>query len=155
VAADKRPWPRTERPRFAGVSSFGVGGTNAHVVLEEPPPAPASSASRPRQLLLLSARTASALDAQAKRLAAFLRARPNVPLADMACTLQTGRTAFAHRRAIVCETHEDAAKALESGDPTRVFSRKTESQDPEIAFLFPGQGSQYVGMGRALHAREA
>ncbi len=155
VAAQQTRWPRAEKPRFAGVSSFGVGGTNAHVVLEEPPPAPLSSPSRPKQLLLLSARSPAALDAQSKALAAFLLAHPDVALADVAWTLQTGRSTFAHRKAVVCRTHEDAAKALTEGDPQRVFARKSEALDPEVAFLFPGQGAQYVGMGRALHTREA
>ncbi len=154
VASKRQAWPRGAQPRFAGVSSFGVGGTNAHVVLQEPPPVQPSSASRPRQVLLLSAKTATALDAQAQRLAAYLKAHPEVPLADVAFTLQTGRSAFTHRRAVVCATHEDAVKALEQGEPARVFSRKAESADPPVAFLFPGQGSQYVGMGKALHQRE-
>ncbi|MBF5042081.1 amino acid adenylation domain-containing protein [Aggregicoccus sp. 17bor-14] len=155
VASSLRPWPRTgARARFAGVSSFGVGGTNAHVVLQEPPAREPGSESRPRQVLLLSARTRTALDAASANLATFLRAHPEVPLADVAFTLQTGRTGFAHRRAVVCASGEDAARALESKDPVRVSSRELQAGEPRVAFLFPGQGSQYVDMGKALYARE-
>ncbi|MGQ0507155.1 MAG: beta-ketoacyl synthase N-terminal-like domain-containing protein, partial [Myxococcaceae bacterium] len=147
-------WPRTLTARFAGVSSFGVGGTNAHVIVTEAPETAPSSASRPRQLLLLSARSKSALDAMSERLAVFLKQHPEVPLADVAWTLQAGRSIFPYRRAIVAETHVDAIFALENGDPARVFTRHDDADSAEVAFVFPGQGSQYVGMGKALYARE-
>lgn len=106
------PWPRGERPRRAGVSSFGLGGTNAHVVLEEAPPAPAAGPERSCHLLVLSARSRPALEALSADLARHLReARPR--LAEVAWTLQAGRRAHAHRRALVVRNLEEAVAALE------------------------------------------
>ncbi|HEV7516553.1 MAG TPA: beta-ketoacyl synthase N-terminal-like domain-containing protein, partial [Thermoanaerobaculia bacterium] len=122
-----RPWPRQDgMPRRAGVSSFGIGGTNAHVVLEEAPEAVRSGPSRPAQLLLLSARTAAALDAATANLAAYLAEHPDLganDLADVAYTLQVGRKVFSHRRALVSRTGADAADAaaaLAARDPERL-----------------------------------
>ncbi|HEU4559962.1 MAG TPA: beta-ketoacyl synthase N-terminal-like domain-containing protein [Longimicrobium sp.] len=140
-------------PRRAGVSSFGIGGTNAHVVMEEPPamePSPAPS--RPEQLLVLSARTESALDAAARRLAAHLEQNPEQALADVAWTLQQGRHAFAHRRAVVARTHAEAAQAL--ADAAKGVAGQAGSEAPAAVFLFPGQGAQYAGMARGLYERE-
>ncbi len=140
-------------PLRAGVSSFGVGGTNAHVVLEEPPPAAAPGPSRTKQLLVLSARTSSALEASTARLREHLRAEPAAPLADVAFTLQTGRQEFTHRRVLVCESVADAVVGL---DPAarRLQSRQLASRAPSVAFMFPGQGAQHVGMARNLYAGE-
>ena len=94
-------WQSENSPRRAGVSSFGVGGTNAHIILEEAPPLPPSSPSRPQQLLLISAKTASALDNITKNLAEYLKNNSEFNLADVAYTLQVGRQALPHRRFIV------------------------------------------------------
>jgi acyl transferase domain-containing protein len=140
-------------PRRAGVSSFGIGGTNAHVVMEQPPAAaPSPAPSRLEQLLVLSARTETALDAAARRLAAHLEQNPEQPLADVAWTLQQGRRAFAHRRAVVAATHAQAAQAL--ADPARGVAGRAGSEAPAAVFLFPGQGAQYAGMARGLYERE-
>src|SRR6185436_3986721 len=141
-------------PRRAGVSSFGIGGTNAHAVLEEAPPAEPSGPSRPHQLLLLAARNAAALEEATADLAAFLDRHPEVPLADVAYTLRTGRHPFEHRRMLVCESREDALAALETRDPERLLTRRRESEPPAVAWLLPGQGSQHAGMGRDLYATE-
>ena len=113
VLTEAREWPRRDRPRRAGVSSFGQGGNNAHVVLQEAPPAPARPA-RPAgpQLLVLSARSQPALRAAARRLSQHLAASQDDELADIAFTLQHGRTPFAHRLAVVCADHAAAAAAL-------------------------------------------
>src|SRR5207253_6488728 len=95
-------WPSYGTPRRAGVSSFGIGGTNAHVVLEEAPPAEASGAARPWQLLLLSARTATALEAMTTNLTAYLEQHRSVHLADVAYTLQVGRRTLNYRRVLLC-----------------------------------------------------
>jgi amino acid adenylation domain-containing protein len=152
VNATLRPWPRGETPRRAGVSSFGIGGTNAHVVLEE---APGTSSLRPEaakpQLLVLSARTNTALDTATTRLAARLRESPTLPLPDVACTLQLGRRTFAHRRCVVACTCDEAADLLSNGDSPGVFTGTANQHSPAITFMFPGQGSQQVNMGRGLY----
>jgi acyl transferase domain-containing protein len=147
-----RPWPRGKTARRAGVSSFGIGGTNAHVVLEEAPEAASTRAETTKpQLLILSARTSTALDAATMRLAARLRENPTVPLADVACTLQLGRRPFAHRRCVVASTGDEAADLLSSSDSPCVFTRTANQPSPVITFMFPGQGAQQVNMGRGLY----
>ncbi|NNC03638.1 acyltransferase domain-containing protein [Corallococcus exiguus] len=143
-----------KHPRRAGVSSFGVGGTNAHIVLEEAPVLPASGASRPAQLLVLSAKSDAALDAATKNLAAHLKAHPAQALADVAFTLQTGRQAMAKRRVLVCRDRDDALAALEVENSPRQWTNTPDVHERPVAFLFPGQGSQYVGMARDLYASE-
>jgi acyl transferase domain-containing protein len=149
-----RPWPASDTPRRAGVSSFGMGGTNAHVVLEEAPPRPAPAPAAGPHLLLLSARTATALEAATDRLAEHLRAHPDAPLADVAYTLQTGRRAFGHRRALACGDVADALEALERRDGERVLTEAQERRGRPVAFLFPGQGAQYAGMAAGLYASD-
>lgn len=147
-------WPARETPRRAGVSSFGIGGTNAHVVLEEAPPVEPSGPSRDAQLLVLAARTPSALDAMSDRLARHLEAHPELPLADAAFTLQVGRRAFTHRRVLTCRGRDDALAALRGHRPREVSSGSAADGEQTVAFLFPGQGAQYVNMGRELHEQE-
>src|SRR5581483_5596777 len=143
-------------PRRAGVNSFGLGGTNAHVVLEEAPAPEPAEHTRPWQLLTLSARTPEALAAAGERLAAHLAETPGLDLADAAYTLATGRREFDLRQALVCRDGEDAAACLAAGDPVRLLAWPgaaggwTESGRP-VAFVFPGQGAQHVGMGRDLY----
>jgi acyl transferase domain-containing protein len=138
-------------PRRAGVSSFGMGGTNVHVVIEEAPRVPAQPARRPWQLLTLSARTDAALAQARAELAAHLRTE-DVPLADAAYTLQAGRQGFAVRCAVVAADAESAAAALEGG--AGVVSGRAGPSAPPVAFLFPGEGAQYPGMGRGLYETE-
>ncbi len=155
-----RPWPRGREPRRAGVSSFGIGGTNAHAVLEEAPALEPSSPSRGRQLLVLSAKTASALEAASANLAAHLEQHEGLngaaerALADVAYTLQVGRKVFAHRRAVVVENAADAARVLRGQEPKRVATGKSDAVAPKVAFLFPGQGAQAVNMARELYETE-
>ena len=145
-------------PRRAGVSSFGIGGTNAHVILEEAPNVEtrdlASLHSRPWQLLVLSAKTESALETATANLAKHFKQYPNLNLADVAYTLGVGRQAFDHRRIVVCQNLDDAMKALETKDPQRVLTHFTEPCNQQVVFMFPGQGTQYVDMGRELHQTE-
>jgi amino acid adenylation domain-containing protein len=149
-----KEWEAGDIPRRAGVSSFGVGGTNAHVVLEEAPIVAPSGPSRPRQLLFLSAKTSTALEQATANLKTYLQEHAEVNLADVAYTLQGGRKAFNHRRFAVCQTVEEAIALLESPKPNQVGSRQTETRDPDVVFMFPGQGSQYVNMGLSLYSRE-
>ncbi|SIS53454.1 Acyl transferase domain-containing protein [Roseivivax lentus] len=149
-----RDWPRRDHPRRAGVNSLGVGGTNAHVVLQEAPERAASETPEfPFQILTLSARCKAALDGNTARLAAHLRSHPDQPLADAAYTLRTGRAEFAERRIVVAETHAEAAALLEKGDRYRVHSHKALTA-PDVAFLFPGGGAQYPQMARGLYETE-
>ena len=148
------PWPETGGPRRAGVSSFGIGGTNAHVVLEEAPAPRPSEARRTEHLLVLSARSPKALEAATDRLAAHLRSNPELPLADVAWTLQQGRRAFGVRRALVVRDGEDAAGLLEARHPERVLTAQAPDGHRSVAFLFPGVGDQYPGMSRGLYDAE-
>lgn len=147
-----RGWDTNGTPRRAGVSSFGVGGTNAHVVLEEAPVREPSGPSRPSQLLPLSARSPSALESATTNLVNHLTSHPHLNLADVSYT-QAGRRAFGHRRVLVTQGADTlaAAAALKSGDPQRVMTRLVESREPPVLFMFSGQGSQYVDMGRELY----
>ena len=111
VNAELTPWPKRDHPRRAGVNSLGVGGTNAHAILEEPPAeTPSEDSDWPYQLLTLSARSDAALDAASERLADYLEAHPEANLADVAFTLKEGRHGFEKRRAVVAETHAEAAR---------------------------------------------
>ncbi|RYH01248.1 KR domain-containing protein [Salipiger sp. IMCC34102] len=146
---------QSERPRRAGVNSLGVGGTNAHAIVEEPPQVAASERGDwPFALLCLSGRNLKALDANAGRLAAHLRDRPDQALDDVAWTLKNGRRAFEKRRVIVAETHDEAAAKLERGDRREVFTHTALGDDPGVVFMFPGGGAQHVGMARDLYETE-
>jgi len=145
-------WQRPEGwPRRAGVSSFGVGGTNAHLVLEEAPPAPAATAEDDEQLIILSARSAAALDTATARLRDHLVNHPAVALADVAFTLAAGRRRFSHRRAVLARGIDEAIARLGALDPDRTVAGCSTVEDATVAFLFPGQGAQSVGMGRGLY----
>ena len=155
VAGHGIDWKRTQdAPRRAGVSSFGVGGTNAHVVMEEAPLLPGSEAAAGPQLLTLSARTPAALARMALQLADHLEANPRINLADVAWTLAVGRKAFAHRIAVAAGDVPAAVAQLRSTDTAAAIARGRPAHAGEVAFLFPGQGSQYAGMGRELYAAE-
>ncbi len=148
-------WPEGPTPRRAGVSSFGIGGTNAHVVLEEAPPREPSSSSRSQHLLVLSAKSPAALDRATSNLADHLRASPEASLADVAHTLQVGRSAFAHRRILVCSDRDDAVALLEKPNSKRVSTNRHEGPDPAVVFMFTGQGAQRPNMGLGLYRGES
>ncbi|HKX39511.1 MAG TPA: SDR family NAD(P)-dependent oxidoreductase [Burkholderiaceae bacterium] len=142
-------------PRRAGVTALGAGGTNVHAVLEEAPPSKPGGPARAWQLLTLSAKSEAALDRASARLADHLAQHPQLALADVAFTLQTGRRAFAHRRVLAARDAADAAQALRTGDPKRVFTAHAATKgDASVVFMFPGGGAQYAGMGAELYATE-
>ncbi|MBD0389538.1 MAG: type I polyketide synthase, partial [Nostoc sp. C3-bin3] len=148
-------WSATSTPRRAGVSSLGIGGTNAHVILEEAPSVTrVEKQKRDYQLLVLSAKTDSALETATKNLVQHLRQHPELNLADVAYTLQVGRGVFDYRRFVVCQSTQEAINALESIDPQQVLTHFQETTQRSITFMFPGQGTQYVGMGKELYQTE-
>ncbi len=191
-----REWQTDGILRRAGVSSFGIGGTNAHIILEEAPNLEVSGDSRPWHLLLLSAKTNSALETATTNLAEYLEQHPEVNLADVAYTLQVGRWAFSYRRMLVVrcfdvegldekpqrrkeregrgkededehcftdgnlcggslgQNFSDGIMALKSLDGQGVFTHFSEFKQRSIVFMFPGQGAQYVNMGRELYQTE-
>ncbi|HEU4596546.1 MAG TPA: type I polyketide synthase, partial [Pyrinomonadaceae bacterium] len=149
-----RAWETDGGPRRAGISSFAIGGINAHLVLEEPPAPEESGPSRPWQLVLLSAKTETALEAATDNLAAHLAGQPELNLADVAHTLQVGRRAFAHRRAVVCREASELVEALQTRKPNRILTSTQEPSDRPVAFMFPGLGNHYVDMGLDLYRAE-
>ena len=154
IIAKNETWHPTDgQPRRAGVSSFGVGGTNAHVLLEQPPTRdPSGPSPRRRELLVLSAKSATALVHMCQALADHLEQHPALPLADVAYTLATGREQFAYRVAVTAASGPEAVAALRAVDSSVAASRVS---DLPVAFLFPGQGAQFPGMGRALYDAES
>lgn len=151
VSTARAPWLRNAVPRRAGVSSFGLGGTNAHAVLEEAPlGAPRPPAAGPH-LLVLSARSPGALQNVARRLAQHLRTQGGIDLADVAYTLSVGRTPFAHRRFVVARDVAHAIALLEGDDPAAAQSALWNGQAARVAFMFPGQGSQHLGMAAGMY----
>ena len=152
VNSETIAWPAASHPRRAGVSSFGVGGTNAHVIVEEPPSAPPSSAPIGVQILQLSAREPGPLNRMAEHLADYLAADPGCNLADVAHTLAVGRERFPHRLAISADSPVAAVAALRDSGSAQRVQRVVGQEPPPLVWLFPGQGSQYAGMGRELYA---
>ncbi|MDO4905904.1 MAG: amino acid adenylation domain-containing protein [Lautropia sp.] len=160
VTAEHTPWPRVPgQPRRAAISAFGVGGTNAHVIVEEPPPdtrtmaGPEPSDPATPWLLPLSARTDSALATQRRQLAAHLSATGGPSLSDVAFTLIHGRTAMSERQCVVASSLTDAVEALSAGhSPDRLQAHAGGIK--QWVWLFPGQGAQYAGMGRSLYRQD-
>ena len=154
VSTKLSEWKAAEVPRRAGVSSFGIGGTNAHVILEEWSQASATAESRPRELLILSAKTESALEAMGANLLTHLKEHPEDNLASVAYTLQVGRKAFGHRRVVMCHSRSDAMEAFERPHGTGVWNSFQEHRERPVVMIFSGQGTQYAGMARELYQRE-
>jgi acyl transferase domain-containing protein/acyl carrier protein len=155
IPTELTPWPKSRGKRVAGVSGFGMSGVNAHIILEaapvsEPPPA---KAGRPVHLLTLSAKTEAALDQMTENLAEHLRENPR-DLADVAYTLQTGRSTFDCRRIVLCRDDGDAVAALEAHVPQCVLSHTVKQESRPITFMFPGLGDQYVNVAVELYQHE-
>ena len=156
VNTELRKWPLSTTPRRAGLSSFGVGGTNAHVVLEE--------ASRPTQqycgnsayhVLPLSAKSSTALTQMANNLAQHLRQHPSLDIANVANTLQRGRSEFNHRSIVISKSIEEASNLLTQEVGKSGFSGRVLGSNLPIVFMFPGQGAQHTNMGRRLYEVES
>ncbi|PXW62161.1 type I polyketide synthase [Methylobacterium sp. B4] len=156
VADRLTPWPRGAGPRRAAVNALGVGGTNAHAILEAAPAArarPAAGAEGP-ELIVLSARSRAALDEAGRALAAELERRPDLPLADAAYTLWSGRRHFEHRRVLAAGSQAEAVALLTGGDGRRLHTHTLVPDASGAAFLFPGGGAQHPGMARGLYEGE-
>jgi myxalamid-type polyketide synthase MxaB len=160
IPTERRPWPRSRRARIAGVSAFGFGGTNAHVVIEEAPAPTARprgrARERPLHVLALSAKASATVAPLLDRYVELFRTAPTLPFADVCFSANTGRVRFAHRVAVVAGSTADARDALAAARDDRAASgvhrgRQTRSQRPTLAFLFTGQGAQYAGMARQLY----
>ncbi|NLD91264.1 MAG: acyltransferase domain-containing protein, partial [Fibrobacter sp.] len=145
------PWPREKTPRRAAVSSFGFGGTNVHAILEEAPDIESSGAGKQQNLFLFSAKTTNALDRIHNNFAGFLSNHSGTNIADVAYTLQLGRKHFAYRDFVVAA---DAESAINKLNVLKAETTPLDSIDPPVVFLFPGQGAQYVNMGRDLYHNE-
>ncbi len=155
VAAETRPWPRGRKPRRASVNSLGVGGTNAHVVVEEAPQRPFAKAANGSQLIVLSGKTSGALDALRYKWVDFLNSPPSdFSVADAAFTTQDGRQHFSHRLAVAGETADDIARALSNSDAAKRLGGIAPDKPPPVIFMFPGGGAQYPGAGRELYLRQ-
>nr|AXL05332.1 beta-ketoacyl synthase [uncultured bacterium] len=148
-----RAWPRTDRPRRAGVSSFGVSGTNAHLIIEEAPEEPAPEAVSDGLVpLVLSARSTGSLAGQAARLARFLE-ESGTPLAAVAGAAVTGRAVLDERAVVVAESRDEAVSrltALARGEDTAAVVTGRAAAPRKLVWVFPGQGTQWAGMGREL-----
>jgi len=147
-----RPWARGDQPRRAAVNSLGVGGTNAHVIVEEAPRLVSQApAHQPWQVLTLSARTPTALERLKAKWSDFLAHPPaDFTLFDAAFTAQEGRRGFAHRLAVVARDVQGLAAALEQRNHPRAVAGKAGGNAPGIVMMFPGGGASYPGAGREL-----
>lgn len=156
VATEAQPWTvAPHQSRRAAVSSFGIGGTNAHVILEEAPEQViAKSASKPQALITLSAKTPSALAAMSRNLEQYLRQHDDLSLTDIAFTLNAGRKTFAHRKALVVSTVDELIHQLATGENVIEPAVRTTATQKTI-FMFPGQGSHYAGVATFLYETEA
>lgn len=158
VVGSTRPWPdQTDRPRRAGVSAFGISGTNAHVILEQAPVECATGKSALNRLLVvpwvLSAKSAAALAEQAARLQRFVEQRTDADLDDIAYSLVTTRASFDHRAVVVGRGRDELSsglRAIASGAPTPNVATGKASATGGTVFVFPGQGSQWTGMAVEL-----
>jgi len=159
VVTEPTPWPRSPLPRFAAVSSFGITGTNAHLVLEEAPAMPLAhdpgEAERPHHLLALSARSKPALAELVRDYQSVLESRDRLRPADLCFTAGAGRSHFKHRIAVVGATCDDLAERLGGLSQGRsrpgIAQGLAASEGPKIALLFTGQGAQHPGMGAQLY----
>ncbi|MEH2138367.1 alpha/beta fold hydrolase [Nostoc sp.] len=149
-------WKSGIIPRRAGITSLGFGGTNAHVIVEEAPLEGQGGRGTERQgrkyhLLVISAKTESALETATVNLTNHLKQHPDLNLADVAYTLQVGRQTFNHRRILMCDDIDDAVHNLEA---QRVFTHYQQPCNRPTVFMFPGQGAEYVNMGWELYHSE-
>lgn len=154
VNTSLKEWKRKDDiPLRAGISSFGIGGTNVHMILEEAPTEVDMPEERPYKILTLSAKTASALDRYKDSLTAFLNHESNVDLENMSYTFQVGRQHFGYRKSIVFKDRQELLNVLNS-EKAGDFKARNNTNHNSVVFMFSGQGSQYPGMGKDLYDSE-
>jgi natural product biosynthesis luciferase-like monooxygenase protein/amino acid adenylation domain-containing protein len=151
IPVQLQEWPDHGERRIAGLSSFGFGGTIAHVIVAQAPAAPPSADAAPYTLLTFSAKSEAALETMTSTLIDTLDKHADLPLADVAYTLQTGRNAFNFRRMLVCRDSADATACLKGRDAARLRLRKSGGVPPSVTFMFPGQGAQHLSMAQQLY----
>jgi acyl transferase domain-containing protein/acyl-CoA synthetase (AMP-forming)/AMP-acid ligase II/pimeloyl-ACP methyl ester carboxylesterase/acyl carrier protein len=149
IPTQVQSWPKNEKPRFAGVSSFGFGGTNAHIILEEGIKVEKELVAKPLHLFTFSAKNEPALQALVKSYEDYLTSVTEINLEDLEFTLATGRTHFNHRKSYIANSTEQLLQQLNSDQQNSGGINR--EINPKIAFLFTGQGSQYSGMGQQLY----
>jgi acyl transferase domain-containing protein len=155
VADRLSEWCQNRHPRRAAVSSFGMGGTNAHIILQEAPNTEAADPSRRHHLVTVSARSGAALEQATSNLVEFLNKRPDSDLANVSYTLQIGRKSFGHRHMLVCENVQEAVRRLERRSTESVATPFMNAEKADVVFMFSGQGSQYPNMGLELYRTES
>ena len=156
VNGELKEWKVNVHPRRAGVNSLGVGGTNAFIILEEPPKRAGSQPyDRSNHLITYSAKSRKSLDAYGEKLAQFLKLNPEISMADAAYTLFEGREKFENCRVLAVRDREEAIEVLESNDQRRVFTHTDDGDEKSLVFMFPGGGAQYADMGKDLYESEA
>ncbi|MCU0287253.1 MAG: KR domain-containing protein, partial [Acidobacteria bacterium] len=150
-------WKSGHFPRRAGVSSFGIGGTNIHIILEEAPSdLIQTTTERAYKLIMLSAKSQSALDSMTENLATYIMKNPGLNLDHVAYTLQTGRNIYPYRRFLICSNHAETLDALSAPTPTagKIFTHMDKADTHPVVFIFPGLGGQYINMGLDLYRTE-
>ncbi|MCG8669361.1 MAG: amino acid adenylation domain-containing protein [Pseudomonadales bacterium] len=147
-------WKDSILPRFAGISSFGIGGTNAHVILSESPSETRVETARPWRIVTLSARTRAALDSMTERFVSHLKKNKRQSFSNICYTLHVGRELFAFRRYLVCRNRDEAIQELAELNSKHVVTSRYIERSRKLVFMFSGQGSQYVNMGRHLYSVE-
>jgi acyl transferase domain-containing protein len=154
VNSQAESWPEDALPRRAAVNSFGIGGTNVHIIIEQAPPREPSGVSRSDQLILLSAKTPSALDEVARQLANHLETTPIASLPDVAYTLATGRRALEHRKIVLGQSNSDVVQALQGNRPDHMMTRWNDGETRKLTFLFPNRAAGYPNATADLYRDE-
>lgn len=154
VNTELKNWTKTNGKRRAGISSFGIGGTNAHAILEEAPNLEYSNTDKCWNILTISAKTEDSLEGYSIKLANFLKENSGVDMANVAYTLQLGRKPFLWRKIIVSNDSMETYNALNLDDSEEILTNMCQLRNRDIVFMFSGQGSQYVNMARELYVHE-
>ncbi|PCK09020.1 MAG: polyketide synthase [Alteromonadaceae bacterium] len=150
-----KEWKAGDEPRRAAVNSLGVGGTNAFIIIEEPPERKSSPEFKgSNHLIAFSAKNRKALDGYGEKLANFLEERPDIDMADVAYSLFEGREDFDNRRVLAVRDREEAIAVLKNNDQRRIYTHSADDEDKSVVFMFPGGGAQYADMGLGLYNSE-